>query len=80
MSIEWKVDGRRVAPGDLGRELVKSMKGELETNVRREVARHRCRIHGEQTTVTFHERHGEYGFELSGCCDEFLHQVHDALA
>jgi hypothetical protein len=38
MSIEWKVDGRRVASGDLGRELMKSMKGELEANTRREMA------------------------------------------
>jgi hypothetical protein len=80
MGIEWKVDGRRVAPGDLGRELMKSMKGELEANIRREVARHRCDVHGQQARVSFHERAGEYGFEISGCCDEFVREVRAALA
>jgi hypothetical protein len=30
--------------------------------------------------VSFHERAGEYGFEISGCCDEFVHKVRAALA
>jgi hypothetical protein len=79
MSIEWKVDGRRVAPGDVSRELMKSMKNELETNIRRDVARHRCDVHGQQAKVTFHQRGGEYGFEISGCCDEFVRKVQAAL-
>jgi hypothetical protein len=79
MSIEWKINGRGVPPGSVGRELVKSMRAEIEANVRREVIRHRCNVHGEQAKLTLRERGGEISFEINGCCDEFVQQVYKAL-
>jgi len=79
MSTEWKIDGCRVSSGDVGRELMNSMRGELETNIRREVARHRCAVHGQPANVTFSDRGGDYGFEITGCCDEFVQKVLAAL-
>lgn len=79
MGIEWKIAGRRIPAGNVGRELVKAMASDLETQIRRDVARQRCPVHGEQATVNFKETGDGAGFELTGCCDEFLKRVHDSL-
>lgn len=80
MSIEWKVDGRTVSAGNLGREVVKSMRNDLERQIRAAAATMRCPKHGGTADITFHERGGELAFEISGCCDEFVESVYRAVA
>jgi hypothetical protein len=79
VGVEWKIDGRRIPAGSVGRELVNAMASDLETQIRREVAGQRCPVHGEQATVNFKKVCDGAGFELTGCCDEFLERIYDSL-
>jgi hypothetical protein len=45
--LGWKLNGRTVAPGQLGRELAKSIESEVVGRAKNAVARARCPVHGQ---------------------------------
>ena len=80
----FKVNGRSVRPGQLGRELKNAMTKQLEDSVKKTVSQTvsqvRCRTHGQLARVTFHGRAlSDMKFDVSGCCDDLVQEVRQRL-
>jgi hypothetical protein len=74
MKFNIRLNGRSIRPGDLGRELTRT----LETDIRRKMGERvrraswrRCPTHGRAAQVrTTHD-----GFTIDACCDQFRQEI-----
>lgn len=75
--LEWKVNGRKVRPDQLGTEMMKMFESgvtkQAEQKVQEKLAHLRCDVHGETPRVTARGRELEkLQFNLHTCCDEMM--------
>ena len=78
--IEWKFNGRRVAPGQLGNEVAKALKREVLAGATKAVTGVRCPVHGSHpTNVRVHEEAGKLRFQYEACCDRLTETVEKSI-
>lgn len=77
IKLTWKLNGRTVAPGQLGNEVMKSMKSEIHNRTLRAIAAVRCPVHGKAPANirTSNAATGRVRFEYECCCDALQQAV-----
>ncbi len=74
--IEWKFNGRRVPPGQLGNEVANAMKREVLATATKAVTGVCCPVHGSPPrSVRVHEEAGQLRFQYEACCDRLTEAV-----
>lgn len=78
--FEWKVNGRTVAPNQVGRELTKSLQGEIVSRAKIAVARVRCPVHGSSPrNIRVSGSRGNLRFQYESCCDRLQQAVNNSF-
>jgi hypothetical protein len=76
IKFEWKLNGRAVAPGQLGQEVAKSIESEIVSRAKSAVARVRCPVHGSSPRNVRVSRSGDsLHFQYECCCDRLKEAV-----
>jgi hypothetical protein len=76
IKFEWKLNGRTVAPDQIGRELAKSIEGEVIERAKSAVGRTRCPVHGSSPRNIRVSRSGDrLHFQYDSCCDRLQEAV-----
>lgn len=74
IEVKFKLNGRDVRVGDLGRELSRSIETEMRRNAEQRIGRvksRRCPEHGKTPTV----RTTRDGFSVEACCERFTAEI-----
>lgn len=70
IKLQWTFNGRRVAPGQLGREVTKSIQGEILNSAKNAVDHVLCPVHGTAArNIKVGRGAGRLRFEYDACCD-----------
>jgi len=73
-NLEWKFNGKRIRPNQIGSELMKSAAKSVQSQLAKKIESHRCSIHGK--TAKLIARPGSFeGMKVEGCCQEFISKV-----
>lgn len=77
IKLTWKLNGRTVPPGQLGNEVAKSMRAEINNRTTRAIAGVRCPVHGSAPTNirASNATTGRVRFEYECCCDALQQAV-----
>jgi len=77
IKLTWKLNGQTIAPGQLGNEVMKSMRAEVHSRTKRAIAGVRCPVHGSTPTNIRMGNSGAGGvrFEYECCCDALQQAV-----
>jgi hypothetical protein len=80
IKLEWKFNGRTVAPGQLGAEVAKAFKAEAIDSAKAAVAEIQCPVHGTRPkNVTVQAEGSRLHFKYEACCDQLTKTVNDSV-
>lgn len=80
IKLEWKFNGRSVAPGQLGAEVAKAFKAEAINRAKAAVAKVQCPVHGTgPKNVTVQAEGSRLYFKYEACCDQLTNTVNDSV-
>lgn len=72
--LEWKLNGRKVRPDQMEKELKKLATKNAQTQLKKKIESQRCHKHGR--TAKLISRPGSFkDMKIEGCCEEFISQV-----
>lgn len=79
--LEFKINGRKVRPDQMEKELEKAMFADIKKEMADKVRRIRCPKHGQAARVT-PRGHSikQLSWSVEGCCDELIDRVKKAIA
>jgi hypothetical protein len=81
MSIEYRIDGRRVSSTEWQKHLVTASRDIAIGALKDKVQRIRCPVHGQAPKLIVGTRRGDHlDMNLQACCDDLLNQAKKALA
>lgn len=82
--VEWKVDGKKVRPDQLGAEMMKVIESGVAKQTQKamegKLAHLRCEVHGERPRILSPRlAHEKLQFSLHTCCDEMTERAKAVL-
>lgn len=76
IKLEWKFNGRRLAPGQLGNVVANAIMEAAETQAKQAVAAVRCPVHGTSAKNIRVSRSGSrLHFTYEACCDRLKEAI-----
>lgn len=76
IKLEWKLNGRSVAPGELGNELLKSFDNAIETKAKEAIVAVACPVHGTHATNIRATKTGDrWQFTYEACCERLKEAI-----
>ena len=74
--FKWTFNGRRIAPGQLGREVTKSIQSEIFNRAKKAVEQIRCPVHHvAPRNLRVHRGASRLRFEYDACCDSLKQAI-----
>lgn len=73
--LEWKLNGRKVRPDQMEKELMKLATKNAQTQLKENIESQRCRKHGKTAKLISTSGNSFKRIKIEGCCDEFVEKV-----
>lgn len=73
--MSFEINGKKVAPGNIGSEIQKAVERAAHEKIMHTVQGVRCPVHGQFAKI---EPNGS-DFKVSGCCEALIEQVKKSL-
>lgn len=81
IDISFEVNGRKVAPNNMGNALETAMLNSIKDSVSKSVGAVRCAEHGQSPKIKAKGRSiDSLNLEVTGCCDALIEQVKKKIA
>jgi hypothetical protein len=80
IDISFEINGRKVSPRNVGNALESAMLQSVQDSVTKAVETARCPEHGQKPKIKVKGRSlDSLKFEVSGCCNGLIEEVHRKL-
>lgn len=81
IKVDWKLNGRSVPPGQLGREFAKSIQNTVLDQTKAAIAKVRCPVHGSTPhNIRISSGSGDrFNFQYESCCDRLQQAVNSSF-
>lgn len=80
IKLEWRFNGKRVAPGQLGNEVARAFRTEAINRAKAAVAKVRCPIHGTRPrNLAVRTAGNRLHFEYEACCERLKQAVGESF-
>ena len=73
ISIEYKINGKKVRPEHFGNELEKAVLAQADDEIKKRLSSVVCKEHNERPTVNVVGNSvSELSYEINGCCQKLI--------
>jgi len=80
MKISFELNGRKINPNQIGKEIEKAVFENVQKSIIKSVGSIHCKTHGKTPSIKVKGRSVEkLNFDVSGCCEDIIDQVRKKL-